>query len=149
MTAINDQILTGIRSLLLLFEDLTDVVSDRITPNQFASDDQQQPSVMIELRECTQQNTLDRTSCLVTGTLVLTIRSKDDILCDQIAESIRSQNTSPSTGLDGYSGGAGDGELIGSERTDFDTSIVYDDDGDETDLYDSVQVYRIHYVIRG
>lgn len=146
-TDINHKILTSIRSLLMLFADLTASVSDRITPNQFAGADQQQPSVMLELRDCQQQNTIDRSGCLITGTLVITIRTKDDLLCDQLAEIIRTNGTSPSTGLDGYSGSAGTGQLISAERTDFDTAIVFDDDGDETDLYDSVQLYRIHYAM--
>jgi len=146
-TDINHNILTGIRTLLMLFGDLTASVGARITPNQFAGADQQQPAVMLELRDCQQQNTIDRSGCLITGTLVITIRTKDDLLCDQLAEIIRSNGTVPSTGLDGYSGPAGTGQLLSAERTDFDTTIVYDDDGDETDQYDSVQIYRIHYAM--
>lgn len=149
VTEANESVLKNIRSLLLLFEDLTDVVSDRITPNQFGGEDHQQPSVMLELRDCEQQNTLDRSACLVTGNLVITIRSMDDLLNDQLAEVIRTQNTDPASGLDGFSGPCGSGILLGCERSGFDTSIVFDEDGDETDLFDSVQMYRIHFQIRG
>lgn len=148
-TEANDSILKSLRDLLMLFEALTDVVSDRITPNQFAGDDHQQPAVMIELRDCQQANTLDRAACLVTGSLVLTIRSGDDALNDYLAGIVRTNGTTPGTGLDGFSGNCGDGVLLGCERSDFDASIVFDDDGDETDLFDSIQVYQIHFQLRG
>lgn len=145
----NEMILKNIRDLLLLFESVTDEVSDRITPNQFAGIDFQRPAIMIELRDCSQQNTLDRSACLVTGSLVITIRSKDDALNDRLAAGIRTQGTEPGTGLYGFSGVCGDGVLLSAERSDFDASIVFDDDGDETDLFDSIQVYRIHFELKG
>lgn len=145
----NEAILSAVRTRLMLQSALTDVVSDRITPNQFAGSDLQNPAVMLELRDCQQTNTLDRSYCLVVGSLVITIRSKDDAQCDYLAGAIRANGTIPGTGLDGYSGTMGSATVLCCERTDFDQSIVFDEDGDETDLYDRVEVYRIHFQLRG
>lgn len=145
----NHDILTGVRSLLLLFPDLTDVVSDRIRPERPHSEDGNLPQIILELPNADQDNVLDRSCALIRGELQVRIRSTDITQTNQLAEIIRTQNANPSEGLDGYAGTAGDGDIVQCERRGFSSGVVLDDDGDETDLYENLQVYDLWYLVSG
>lgn len=145
----NLDILTGIRSLLLLWSELTDIVYDRIRPESFHSTDANQPALMLELSEGTQQNFLERSSVVVDATLMVTVRAPLATQAAQIAEIIRTRNTKPSTGLDGYSGSAGSGYILGAERQSFSNGKELDTDGNETENYISIQVYQLLFQLGG
>lgn len=144
-----DDVLKNIRSLLLLWENLTAIVVDRIRPNGFHSTDGDLPAVMMELPDGRQMNTLDRGEAIIDGTLTLTVRSPLAGQAAQIAAIIRSRNTTPSTGLDGYSGSAGTGILKSCERVSFQTGIEVDDDGTETGNHLYIQTFQILFQLGG
>lgn len=144
----NADILTGVRSLLKTFPALTSAVGDRIRPNALHADDIA-PAVILEIPKAEQDNCLDRDVALIRAELLVRVRSADKTQADLLAEVIRSQNTIPSTGLDSFAGEAGDCEIIQCERSEFSTDLLYDDDGDETDLYESIHVYQLWYLIGG
>lgn len=145
----NSDILTAIRALLLLWDEVTDYVDDRIRPEAFHSDDEQLAAVKLELTDGRQQNFLDRSAVLIDGVLMITCRSTNAATVNAIAEAIRSRNTDPSAGLDGYSGSAGTGTLLSAERTEFETGRELDEDGDETDNFLSVQAYQVLFKLGG
>jgi hypothetical protein len=149
MTEPNADIITAIRSLLLLFDPLTDIVDDRIRPNAFHSTDENLPALMLELTDGTQQNVLDRSAAIIDATLEITVRAPLASDCSEIAEIIRSKNTDPSTGLDGYTGSAGSGLILSAERQSFHNGKEVDADGDETSNFLSIQVYQILFKIGG
>jgi hypothetical protein len=149
MPAENTDILTQIRSLLLLFDPVTNIVDDRIRPNGFHSTDENEPALMLELIDGNQINPLDRTAVIVDGVLQITVRSPSATQAAEIAESIRTQGTNPSTGLDGYTGSAGSGFLVSAERVSFSTGKEVDEDGDETSNFISLQVYQILFKMGG
>ena len=145
----NDDILTSIRSLLLLWDELTDFVDDRIRPDAFHSTDENLPALMLELTDGTQLNALDRTAAIVDASLQITVRAPLASQAAAIAEIIRSRNTDPSTGLDGYTGSAGSGTLLSAERQSFSNGKEIDQNGDETANYLSIQVYQLLFKIGG
>jgi hypothetical protein len=144
-----DDVLKNIRSLLLLWSDLTAIVGERIRPNGFHSTDGDLPAVMMELPDGRQMNTLDRSEAIIDATLTLTTRAPLASDAASIAAIIRSRNTTPSTGLDGYSGSAGTGIIKSCERMSFETGIEVDDDGTETGNHLHVQVFQILFQLGG
>lgn len=145
MTTDNRNILAEIRTLLLLWDEITDITDVRIRVDGFAADDGTNAAVMLEIVDGNQQNfTGEDTPCMIADVLV-TCRSTNETTRTQMAEAIRSRNTDPSTGLDGYRGSAGLGWIIQSNRTDTAAGKLYDQDGDETDFYEQRDVYRILY----
>lgn len=147
--AANEDILTSIRSLLLLWDELTDIVDDRIRPDAFHSTDENLPTLMLEVTDGTQLNVLDRTAAIVDCTLNITVRAPLAVQAAQIAEIIRSRGDDPSTGLDGYTGSAGSGTLLSAERQSFSNGKEIDQNGDETANYLSIQVYQLLFKIGG
>lgn len=144
-----DDILKNIRSLLLLWSDLTAIVGDRIRPNGYHSSDGNLPAVMMELPDGRQMNTLDRREAVIDSTLTLTVRAPEQSQAAEIAAIIRSRNQTPSQGLDGYSGSAGTGTIKSCERMSFETGIEIDDDGTETGNHLHVQVFQILFQLGG
>lgn len=144
-----DDLLKNIRSLLLLWSDLTAIVGERIRPNGFHSTDGNLPAVMMELPDGRQMNTLDRSEAIVDATITLTTRAPLASEAADIAAIIRSRNTTPSTGLDGYSGSAGTGFIKSCERISFETGIEIDDDGTETGNHLHVQTFQILFQLGG
>lgn len=145
----NADIQTGLRALLLLWEEVTDLCDDRIRPDAPTAIDGNETHLSIELSDGVQNNVLEREVAFIQATVVLRIRSTDASECKALAEAIRSRNAVPSVGLDGYQGPAGDCDIVECQRTGFSFSKVYDDDGDETDLHESLQVYDVWYLIGG
>lgn len=145
----NADIQTGLRSLLLLWEEVTALCAHRIRPDAPTAIDGNETQVSIELSDGVQNNVLDRAVAFIQASVVLRIRSNDSQECRALAEAIRSRNLTPSEGLDGYQGPAGDCDIVECQRTGFSFGKVYDDDGDETDLYQSLQVYDVWYLIGG
>ena len=144
-----DDVLKNIRSLLLLWSELTALVGERIRPNGFHSTDGDLASVMMELPDGRQLNVLDRKTAIIEATLILTVRAPLAGQAAQIAEVIRSRNTTPCTGLDGFSGSAGSGFILSCERMNFETGIEVDDDGDETGNFLHVQGFQILFKLGG
>lgn len=150
MTAdINTTILTGVRELLLTFPDVAAAVGTRIRPHRGYEADGKQTQIILQIPDATQFNVLDPTGAEVNATLVVRVRGLDCSAVDALAEAVRSQNAAPSEGLDGFIGLAGDSYITGCERTGFSNGPVYDDDGDETDLFESTQVYDLWYYLNG
>lgn len=149
MTDPNLDIVTCVRSLLLLWDDLTNVVGERIRPESFHSTDENEPALMLELTEGSQQNFLERSSAVIDATLMITARAPLAAQVAEIAEIIRSRNTDPSTGLDGYSGSAGGGYILSAERQSFSNGKEVGQDGDETNNYISIQVYQVLFQLGG
>lgn len=147
----NTQLLTALRSLLLLWSEVTNHVVDRIRPNMFSPsvDGDTSKAVVLNVLDGTQLNTLDRTAAIIDATVEITIRAPLQTEADQIAEAIRTRNTTPSTGLDGYTGSAGAGFLMSAERRSFSSGAEVSDDGDETGNFLSVQVYQIQFKLGG
>jgi len=139
-------ILTDIRSLLLLMSDLTDVVGSRIRREGPEAADENDPVVILELPDGEQINTLaDGGFCF--ADLVVRCRSTDIVEADAMAETVRTNNTDPSTGLDCFRGTAGNAAVIQCERTQFGTTELQDDDGDDSGVFESWAVYSIHYEV--
>ena len=141
----NTNILAELRTLLLLWDEITDITDMRIRADGFAANDGTDDVVMLEIIDGNQQNFIDEaTPCMIADVLV-TCRSTNETTRTQMAEAIRSRNTEPSTGLDGYRGSAGVGWIIQSNRTDTAAGKLYDQDGDETDFYEQRDVYRVMF----
>lgn len=143
----NKNILAEIRTLLLLWDEITDVTDMRIRVDGFAADDGTLAAVMLEIIDANQQNFCGEDKPCMTADVLVTCRSTNETTRTQMAEAIRSRNVSPSTGLDGYRGSAGLGWIIQSNRTDTAAGKLYDQDGDETDFYEQRDVYRVLYRI--
>lgn len=149
MTEPNSDILTALRSLLLLWPEVTGIVDDRIRPNVFHSTDGNDAALRLELVDGNQTNFLDRSGACVDGVLQITARDPLATGAAELAEYVRSRGTNPSTGLDGYSGSAGSGNLLSAERVGFTTGREVDDDGNETGNFLFVQVFQILFAIGG
>ena len=141
--------LTGIRSLILLWSEVTDIVGERIRPNVLHSSDGSAPSIKLELVSGSQQNFLDRSGCLIDGVLEVTSRSELASEAALVAEMVRSRGENPSIGLDGYSGSVGSGVLKSAERIDFDSGGELLDDGSESGLFVHIDRYQILFEIGG
>jgi hypothetical protein len=141
----NSNILAEIRALLLLWDEVTDLCDMRIRVDGFAIDDGTEASVMLEIVDSNQMNFLEESRGCVTADVLVTCRCINETTRTELAEAIRSRNTDPTTGLDGYRGAAGNGWIIQSNRTDSAAGKLYDADGDETDFYEQRDLYRIMY----
>ena len=140
-------ILTDIRQLLLAFPDVTDLVETRIRPHQADSTDGTQDLIILDLPDADQWNTLDSNG-FVNGDVVVEARSTDKARAAAIAEAVRTQNETPSAGLDGYRGPAGTGTIIQSLRLEYSQAHLDDDDSDSDVIYTATTLYSIWYQSR-
>lgn len=136
----NHNILAELRSLLLLDDGVTDLVDMRIRVDGFAADDGQQPAIMLEVSNADETPFLGEEATAVQADILITCRSINETERTTMAKAVRAV-------LQGYRGPAGIGWIDQCVRADFAAGKLYDEDGDETDLYEHRDLYKVLYRI--
>lgn len=140
MSIDNSNILAELRALLLLHDPVTDLVDMRIRVDGFAADDGQQPAIMLELNNADETPFLGEEAAAVQADILVTCRSINETQRTQLAGAVRDC-------LQGYRGPAGLGWIDQCVRANFAAGKLYDEDGDETDLYEQRDLYRVLFRI--
>lgn len=134
---------TDIRSFLLTLPALTAIVGSRIRPDQRDESDGDQPAVIIEIADGQQFNDLQANGGLVQLDVIFRCLSHDVTESEAIGEAIRTNNTNPGTGLDGYEGIAGLGYIQSANRQSFNSDAVFDEEGQPTGEHEHSAFYSI------
>lgn len=136
----NTNILAELRALMLLDDPITDLVDMRIRVDGFAADDGQQPAIMLEMTNADETPFLGEEAAAVQADILVTCRSTNETQRTSLAKAVRDQ-------LQGYRGPAGNGWIVQCYRSDFAAGKLYDEDGDETDLYEHRDLYKVLFTI--
>jgi len=136
----NTNILAELRALLLLYDPITDLVEMRIRVDGFAADDGQQPAIMLEVNNADETPFLGEEASAVQADVLVTCRSINETQRTALANAVRNA-------LQGYRGPAGNGWITQCYRSDFAAGKLYDEDGDETDLYEHRDLYKVLYFL--
>ena len=140
-----DDLLTNIRTLLLAFSEVTSLVEDRIRPHAADSEDTDRDLILLHLPDGDKDLLLDGKAGAFNADLVIQARSTNKARAAAIAAAIRTQNTDPSSGLDGYSGPAGTGEIIEASAVQISEFESDDDDADDNGFYYAETTFSIWY----
>jgi len=133
---------SDIRSLLLTFSAVTDLVVDRIRPDQRDPGDVDQAAIVIEVTDGEQFNDLSGEGGLCRLEVLFRCVSPDAIEASALGEALRLNGTDPGTGLDGWNGVAGSGHLQ-ANRISFSEDAVFDEDGEPTGEHEHAAVYSV------
>ena len=130
-------LLNDIRALLLEFESVTNLVGQRIRPHEPDSDDGDSDVILLDLPDSNEDNLLS-SQTIINAELVIRTRSTDKTQATVIANAVREA-------IHGYSGDAGNGNLIECLRTEFSESEFDDEDDDDDGYFETESLYPVWY----
>ncbi len=141
---------TDIRSLLLTFDNLVELVGNRIRPDYRDEADGNAACIVIEIPNGDQYNDLDGIGGLVNLDVLFRCIAPTAMEADEIAERLRTNQlqvdrdnpAAPGVGLDGYLGPAGTNGFLQANRVSWSTDAIPDEDGQPTAEHEHAVVYE-------
>ena len=130
---------TDLRTLLLSFDAVADIVADRIRPDILDEGDEM-PAIIFEI-DSEEDGDLDS---LIKTTLIVRCIATEKEDARALSEAVKNNGT-PGEGLAGYRGVAGDGYINGATLDDSRPERAALEDGSDAGWYEVEQQYTVWY----